>query len=160
MSTMVRRVQERDATAWASLYGAYRAFYRFAEDSDAVAQAWRWITTGEHGLMGLVAVDDADEPIGLANLRWFARPSRATLGLYVDDLFTAPNARGTGAGTALLRRAAEIASAEGADVVRWITAADNETARRLYAEVAQETAWVTYDMPPAERPSGLADARR
>jgi hypothetical protein len=30
--------------------------------------------------------------------------------------------------------------------VRWITAENNETARRLYDRVAQKTEWVTYDL--------------
>jgi hypothetical protein len=33
-------------------------------------------------------------------------------------------------------------------VVRWITAKDNETARKLYDAVAQKTKWVTYDLVP------------
>jgi hypothetical protein len=32
--------------------------------------------------------------------------------------------------------------------VRWITAADNATAQRLYDRVATKTAWVTYDLVP------------
>jgi len=32
--------------------------------------------------------------------------------------------------------------------VRWITAGDNATARRLYDAVATATPWVTYDMGP------------
>ena len=69
--------------------------------------------------------------------------------LYLDDLFTAPAARGTGASTALLHRLAEIARDEDAVLVRWITAADNETARRIYDREATQTPWVTYDLKPA-----------
>lgn len=96
-----------------------------------------------------MAVDDHETVVGLANLRRFARPSTATLGLYLDDLFTSPSSRGTGVATALLRDAAAIAASEGANVVRWITAADNETARQVYDRVAVATPWVTYDMKPA-----------
>lgn len=39
---------------------------------------------------------------------------------------------------------------EGADVVRWITAGDNERARRVYDAHAIATPWVTYDMKPAD----------
>ena len=78
-----------------------------------------------------------------------ARPSTASMGLYLDDLFTAPAARGAGVARVLLNRAAEVAAAEGASVVRWITAADNAAARRVYDRVAAATPWVTYDMKPA-----------
>lgn len=37
---------------------------------------------------------------------------------------------------------------EHATVVRWVTAEDNDVARRLYDRVATATAWVTYDRVP------------
>jgi GNAT superfamily N-acetyltransferase len=142
-------VEPRDADAWAELYGGYRAFYRLPEDAGAVRTTWDWVRDGEHGLVGLVAVDEHDRPVALANLRWFARPSSATVGLYLDDLFTAPEARGRGAASALLTDAAERARAGGASVVRWITAADNAAARSVYDLHAVATPWVTYDMKPS-----------
>jgi GNAT superfamily N-acetyltransferase len=83
---------------------------RGPDDAAAVETTWSWVLKGDHGLIGLVAIDDDDAPIALANLRWFARPSVGTMGLYLDDLFTSPEARGTGAATELLyRTAVEIA---------------------------------------------------
>lgn len=148
MTLNVRTVTAEDAETWAVLYGGYRAFYNLPEDPAAIARTWEWIVNAEHGLVGLVATED-DVPVGLANLRWFARPSTAAMGLYLDDLFTSPDVRSRGVGRALLKRAAEIAGEDGANVVRWITAADNATARRLYDAVARETPWVTYDMSPS-----------
>lgn len=139
----------RDEERWMLLYAGYRAFYRLADDPVAVRTTWGWVSTGDHGLTGLVAVDAANRPLALANVRRFVRPSTATAGLYLDDLFTAPEARGRGAGAALLARVAQLAADEGAGVVRWITASDNLAARRLYDAHATATPWVTYDMPPA-----------
>lgn len=149
MQVTIRPVEARDEARWCALYAGYRAFYRLPADNDAVATTWTWIRDGAHELFGLVAVDDEDHPVGLANLRWFARPSTATRGLYLDDLFTAPEARGFGAATALLARAAQMAHEQGASVVRWITAADNTAARSVYDAHASATPWVTYDMTPA-----------
>ncbi|WP_438353033.1 N-acetyltransferase family protein [Microbacterium sp. CJ88] len=150
MDVRVRPLVAADESQWKPLYAGYRAFYRLAVDDEAVATTWGWVSRGEHGLRGLVA-EDGDRLLGLANLRSFARPSTATMGLYLDDLFTAPDARGRGVATALLSAAVELAGNDGASVVRWITAADNATARRLYDTVAQATPWVTYDMRPAQR---------
>jgi len=146
----IRRVVETDVDQWSKLYAGYRAFYKLDGDERAVRTAWGWVSTAEHGFIGLVAVID-DAVVGLANLRRFARPSTAAIGLYLDDLFTAPEARGRGVATALLREAAAIAADEGANVVRWITAADNAAARRVYDRVAAATPWVTYDLKPAAR---------
>lgn len=145
----VRPVADRDAETWAVLYRAYRDFYRLEPDEERVERTWQWVVRGQHGLTGLVAVDESDRPVALANLRWFARPSTSTIGLFLDDLFTGPEARGRGAGTALLRRAAEMAGEAGASVVRWMTDEDNHTARRVYDSVGTLTRWVTYDMAPA-----------
>lgn len=141
-------VEARDAAAWADLYAGYRVFYRLPDDPEVVAKTWQWVRDGEHGLVGLVAVDESDRPVALANLRWFARPSSASMGLYLDDLFTAPEARGRGAAGALLEQAAARAGAGGGSVVRWITAAGNTTARSVYDAHAVATPWVTYDMTP------------
>lgn len=147
----IREVTATDAVRWCNLYAGYRAFYCLADNPTTVETAWRWVSEREHGLIGLVAVREADGAlVGLANLRSFARPSFAATGLYLDDLFTAPGARRQGIGDALLRAAAELAAAQGANLVRWITAADNVTARSLYDEVATATAWITYDMKPAD----------
>jgi GNAT superfamily N-acetyltransferase len=149
MSIDVREVTESDAPQWRGLYAGYRDFYHLPEDADAVETTWRWVSQREHGMIGLVAVAEADGSLlGLANLRRFARPSFAATGLYLDDLFTAPSARRRGVAGSLLRAARERAAAEGANVVRWITAADNTTARSLYDQVATATSWVTYDMKP------------
>lgn len=148
MTVPVRPVSESDETRWSELYSGYRAFYKLPDDPQAVKITWDWVSTRQHGLMGLVALDD-DVIVGIANLRRFARPSTATIGLYLDDLFTAPDARGSGVATALIEEAAAIAARDGASVVRWITAADNDAARSLYDTVASATPWVTYDMKPA-----------
>ena len=54
--------------------------------------------------------------------------------------------RGRGVGRALINRLAELARERGAAKVRWVTAADNATAQRLYDDVAERTDWVTYDL--------------
>ena len=145
---LIRDIQRGDAESWARLYSGYRSFYETLADDSAVAITWGWMLGREHGLRGIVAVAPGGEVVALANLRLFARPSIGKMGLYLDDLFTIPSSRGSGAATALLARAAEIAADEGANVVRWITASDNVKARSVYDACAAATPWVTYDMKP------------
>lgn len=145
---LLRDVDAGDAASWAVLYRAYRTFYRLPDDDAAIATTWAWVSGRQHGMRGIVATRPDGELIALANLRAFARPSSASTGLYLDDLFTSPAARGAGAARALLRRASAIAGEDGSTVVRWITARDNVTARRLYDGIAAETPWVTYDLKP------------
>nr|WP_308116500.1 GNAT family N-acetyltransferase [Leifsonia poae] len=109
---------------------------------------WSWITDAGHELEAYFAVNGDDKPIGLAHVREFSRPLNGSRGLYLDDLFVSPDARGAGTGTALLEALRDRAREEGFSVVRWITAKDNETARRVYDRVAEKTKWVTYDLVP------------
>lgn len=146
IGSVVRAVMVEDEAEWKRLYREYRAFYELAPDDDAVDRTWGWVSNGEFGLSGLVVVRGG-ELAGLANLRRFARPSSASTGLYLDDLFTSPEHRRSGVASELIDQARRIAGAEGSTVVRWVTAADNSTARSLYDSVATATRWVTYDLP-------------
>jgi GNAT superfamily N-acetyltransferase len=149
-SYLIRYIEPADAAAWVKLYNGYREFYGLQADDEAVATTWAWMIGREFGLRGIVAADEQGQVIALANLRLFARPSVGKMGLYLDDLFTAPSSRGSGAAGALLKRAAQIAAEEGATVVRWITAGDNSAARSVYDAHATATPWVTYDMAPKD----------
>lgn len=146
MNYTVRGIQAKDATKWSELYNGYRNFYKSERDDKIVAQTWDWVLTKKYALSGLVAVDESDTPIGLANLRWFARPDTSDHALYLDDLFVDPAHRGKGIAKSLLEAASEIAKSEGANTVTWITAEDNTTARSLYDSLATATTWVTYEM--------------
>jgi ribosomal protein S18 acetylase RimI-like enzyme len=94
--------------------------------------------------------------VGLAHYRPVPRPLAASAGGYLDDLYVAPQARGSGVVDALLDRLREIARERGWTVVRWITADDNHRARAKYDQVATRTMWVTYDM--AVEPPGSSQA--
>jgi GNAT superfamily N-acetyltransferase len=143
----IRPARTIDYDQWAELYRDYRAFYRLESDEQVVNRVWTWINDPAHEVNCLVAVTGSDL-VGLAHHRRFARPSSGTIGLYLDDLFTAPTARGSGVAGALLQALSELAERQGLSVVRWITATDNDRARRLYDRTAALTKWVTYDLTP------------
>jgi GNAT superfamily N-acetyltransferase len=143
----VRSSEPADAEQWADLYRGYREFYRLEPDERVIDRVWHWVVDPSHEINSFVAVKGTDL-VGLANYRRFARPSSGTVGLYLDDLFTAAASRGNGVGRALLRRLSELAETEGFSVVRWMTSTDNAPARRLYDGAASLTKWVTYELAP------------
>ncbi|WP_153505041.1 GNAT family N-acetyltransferase [Cumulibacter manganitolerans] len=149
-SVLVRPAGLTDEQRWSELFTAYRAFYRLPPDEDVVRRVWSWVADPAHEVSALVAEVDGTV-VGIADYRRFARPSTGTTGLWLDDLFTDPAARGHGVGRALITTLQEMAAADGLSVVRWITAADNATAQALYDAIATRTTWVTYDAPPVSR---------
>lgn len=142
---IVRPVTGSDRPAWEVLYAAYAEFYGVPQSPEMRARVWGWLTNPNHEVSGFVADDDGTL-VGFAHVRAFARPLAAATGLFLDDLFVSPAARGNGAAPAFLTAAKELASVKGHSVVRWITAQDNHRARGLYDKHAKATQWVTYDM--------------
>ncbi|WP_025778649.1 GNAT family N-acetyltransferase [Brevibacterium sp. VCM10] len=145
----IRPAAPADETRWKELFRAYREFYRLEPSEEVVSRVWGWIIDPDHECQGLVA-EAAGTIIGIADYRRFSRPSTGSVGIWLDDLFTDPEARGRGAGRALIAHLQSLAGAEGCSVVRWITADDNTQAQVLYDDVAAKTNWLTYDAKPAQ----------
>ncbi|WP_371479588.1 N-acetyltransferase family protein [Kitasatospora sp. NBC_00315] len=84
-------------------------------------------------LFGLIAEDDdSGEPVGFA--LWFLNFStwRGTHGIYLEDLYVSPAARGGGHGKALLLELARIAVERGYSRVEWSVLDWNEPSINFY----------------------------
>ncbi len=138
-------LKESDWSEWQRLYQAYAEFYRTPMPTKTLELVWSWLHDESHETNALVA-RDAQSLVGLAHFREFARPLAGTKGLFLDDLFVDPEARGARIGQTLLTAISEEARSRGCPIVRWITADDNYRARSLYDRMAERTMWVTYDM--------------
>lgn len=142
----VRPIAEGDAARWRELFLAYGRFYETAFTDAVLDRVWTLLTTPGSGIEALVAeVDGA--VVGFAHHR--SHPDTFTGGQdrFLDDLYVDPAARGLGAATALIGAIVGVARAAGEPgVLRWITAADNARAQRLYDRVAVRTTWLTYEI--------------
>jgi GNAT superfamily N-acetyltransferase len=145
MALIIRAVADGDRAGWEQLYAGYAAFYKVAQTEGMRATVWQWLHDRAHGTEGLVAELNG-ALVGLAHFRPFARPLSASTGGFLDDLFVAPAARGSGAAAELLWAVKASGAARGWTVIRWITADDNYRARGLYDQLAERTKWVTYDI--------------
>ncbi|AJC21049.1 GNAT family N-acetyltransferase [Pandoraea pulmonicola] len=142
----IRHVRPQDRHAWEPLYRQYADFYRVVVDDTIVQRTWSWLMDPEHPVEGLVAESENGELVGLAHFRPVPETLIGRDSGFLDDLYVPPSQRGTGTGRALIAAVTTIARSRGWPFVRWVTANDNATARRLYDGIAQETAWVTYDL--------------
>jgi GNAT superfamily N-acetyltransferase len=66
---------------------------------------------------------------------------------YLQDLFTAPQARGRGIARALIARVVDWAGEQGCSRVYWQTKESNARARRLYDQVAVHSGFIVYQIP-------------
>lgn len=142
---LVRAVEPRDEAAWRRLFRDYGVFYETDFDDAQLDHVWRLLLDPAGRVDALVAEVDG-EVVGIAHYR--SHPDTFSTGAdwYLDDLFTAPEARGAGVGTALIAHLTDLARATGPGTLRWITAADNARAQRVYDRVATRTSWVTYEV--------------
>ena len=128
---------------WQELYAGYAEFYKTPLPTKTMETVWQWLN--ENKLRGLCAEKEDNALAGIAHWAPVLRPLHgAPLG-YLHDLFVIPQARGAGVGAQLVAAAARDAHKEGCAVLRWATAADNQTAMRLYDRIAKKTKWVIYE---------------
>lgn len=145
MTITVRPVAAHDEAAWRRLFRDYGAFYESSFDDAHLDHLWALLLDPAGRVDALVAEQDG-VVVGMAHYR--SHPDTFSTGddWYLDDLFTAPEARGMGVGTALIDHLTVLARATGPGTFRWMTAADNDTAQRVYDKVAKKTTWVTYEV--------------
>ena len=145
MTAVVRALTARDEAAWRVLFRDYGAFYETDFDDAQLDHVWHLLLDPAGRVDALVAEVEG-RVVGIAHYR--SHPDTFSTGTdwYLDDLFTDPAARGAGAATALIAHLTEMARASGPGTLRWITAADNERAQRVYDRVATRTSWVTYEV--------------
>jgi GNAT superfamily N-acetyltransferase len=93
----------------------------------------------------LLALEEG-EPVGFAVYfysfsTWLGRP-----GIYLEDLFVRPAARGKGYGRALLERLAQIAQERGCGRMEWAVLDWNEPAIQFYKKLGAEpmTEWTVF----------------
>jgi GNAT superfamily N-acetyltransferase len=145
MSLSVRALDARDHLHWLRLFKGYIDFYQATVAEDVIAATWERLIDGEHDdLVGLVAVDAADVPIGLAHLVFHRSTWSATWYCYLEDLFVDPALRQKGVGRALIEAVYREADARGCTRTYWMTQETNARARALYDQVATKSPFVQY----------------
>lgn len=136
-----------DEPAWRVLHRGYLDFYASARPEEVSRTVWNWLRDPSHELECLVArPEPSSPPVGIAHYRPFARPLHGTVACFLDDLYVAPAARGTGAVDALLTALQQVCREQGWSHVRWVTRASNSRAQRTYDRLAVRTDLVTYDL--------------
>jgi len=135
---------QADRAEWEVLARGYKAFYETKIPDARYRETWQLLMAGDR-VHGLAARLDG-RMVGIAHYLFHAQ-SWSPDCCYLQDLFTAPEARGTGVATALVDAVAERARARGAIKYYWLTKEDNLPARALYDRIARFKGFVRYDYP-------------
>lgn len=144
MSLTVRPLQATDETEWKTLWKAYLEFYETTLPEMVYATTFqRLLDPGVPAQFGLVAVSEG-RAIGLVHAILHPHNWRIEDVCYLQDLYVAPQARGTGAGRALIEAVYAAADAKGTPFVYWLTQEFNTPARLLYDRIAKVTPFIRY----------------
>ncbi len=144
----IEPIAKEQMDALLPLIGAYQRFYEAEEIDDERNRAFfsRFIAPSDAGM--LLGAWSGRELLGYACLYWTFTSLVPAEIVLMNDLFVDPGARGDGVGRALIEASAAVARERGAHHLQWVTAPDNETARRLYDKTGAiaETS-IEYDLP-------------
>lgn len=144
--TRLATMQDLDAIA--PLFDAYRRFYKQAPDL-ALARSYLQERMQRGESVILVAEDDTGRMFGFTQLYPTFCSVRAAPTFVLYDLFVAPEARGAGAGRALMQAAETYAASTGAARLELSTARTNTVAQSLYESQgwARDEAFYVYNKP-------------
>jgi GNAT superfamily N-acetyltransferase len=130
-----------DRAAWQRLFEGYNTFYERTLPPELYDEKWEAFRAGET-LHALCARIDG-EVVGIVH--FLEHPSTTSPDVcYLQDLFTAAEARGRGVGRALVEAVADWAKRHDCCRVYWHTNERNETARGLYEQIAERKPFITY----------------
>jgi GNAT superfamily N-acetyltransferase len=140
----IRAAQPQDEGAWRMLWAGYCAFYDVALPEHVTQSTWARILDPTEPVDALVASDGDGRVLGFTNYvvhpyTWGIAPV-----CYLEDLFVDADARGRGAGEALIRALVREAEERGWSQVYWVTREGNARARRVYDRITERDDVVRY----------------
>lgn len=149
MASAVRPLSAGDFDRWLPLWEGYLDFYRERLDDEVTRRSFERLSASSNGMFGFVAELPDGNLVGLAHgvvhpSTWSTAPA-----CYLEDLFVAPSARGTGTARSLIEAVGEEAKRRGATKLYWHTQEFNGPARSLYDQLASRVSFVVYERPLA-----------
>ena len=138
----IGKLEAGDRGHWEDLFAGYHAFYgRPSWPRESYDKAWNRLRRDDV-IHGLGARLDG-RLVGIVHFLVHASTTSDDV-CYLQDLFTAAEARGNGVARSLIAEVERWARDRGCARVYWLTQSGNEAARRLYDQVAENRGFIQY----------------
>ncbi|MDE1922678.1 MAG: GNAT family N-acetyltransferase [Gammaproteobacteria bacterium] len=140
---MIREIRAADRAQWDPLWRGYLSFYRTELPAGVTDVLWDRFFDAAEPLNGLVAEQDG-KLLGFVHYVFHRSTWEVENVCYLEDLFTAPEARGRGVGRALIGAVYDKARLAKSKRVYWMTHETNGRAMMLYDQVADKPGFLQY----------------
>lgn len=140
---VIRPVQPEDWDRWLPLWRGYHEFYKSNPSAEVTRTSWARFFDPDEPMHALVA-ERGDELIGLVHFIFHRNTWMLNPVCYLQDLFTAPSARGQGVGRKLIEAVYEEARKAGSPRVYSLTHETNAEAMQLYDRIADRSGFLQY----------------
>jgi GNAT superfamily N-acetyltransferase len=142
-AVVIKPVSPDERAAWEPYWKAYQTFYDVSLSDETTDVLWRRLHDPKEPMHLLGAYADG-KLVGIVH--YLFHRSCWSIGdyCYLQDLYVAPEARGRGAGRALIEAVYDAAKKVGASRVHWLTQESNATARALYDNLADRSGFIQY----------------
>jgi GNAT superfamily N-acetyltransferase len=144
----IRRIEARDEPRWRELFAQYTRFYEREPDEAITRHVWSRIMDPAAPVYAIVAENDIDGVIGIANYLLHESTGSLTPVCYLQDLFVDPAMRGEGVGKALIDSLVAETAAHGWSRLYWSTKENNYRARALYDKYTPHSGFLRYVLLP------------
>lgn len=142
---IIRPLRGADEPGWRMLWTGYLDYYETSVSEEVYQTTFaRLLGDDPQDFNALVAVQHG-QLVGLTHYLFHRHAWKVENVCYLQDLFTAPTARGTGVGRALIEAVYAAADDAGAPSVYWLTQDFNATARALYDRIGTLTPFIRYN---------------
>lgn len=148
MPATIRPLRPDDHDQWRQLWTGYLQFYQASVPDEVYASTFARLLGADSRDFSALVADKDGQLLGLAHYLFHRHCWKIEDVCYLQDLYVAPEARGTGLGRALIEAVYAAADVAGAPAVYWLTQDFNLEARQLYDRVAKVTPFIRYNRPP------------
>jgi ribosomal protein S18 acetylase RimI-like enzyme len=139
----IKAIDNEDFNIWLPLWKAYQQFYEVDIEESVTLMTWaRFLDPLEpvHAALAMVG----EQALGLVHSIYHRSTWTTGDHCYLQDLFVANDARGSGIGRALIEHVYADARHRGASRVYWTTHESNHSAMKLYESIAVRSGFIQY----------------